>query len=145
MYIRIFNQKDIRWWRHQMETFSTVTGHLCGEFAGSFHVFFDLRLNKRLSKQSWGWWFETISCPLWRHCNEHGENVGLLYRSLSYWQPPGRPVTNFFTATILLFQEAICGKTKQNKDIHNKRCICFISMYKINIQNIQHVSLHRSF
>ena len=44
-----------------------VTGHLCGEFTGpvevptqkpatrSFGVFFDLRLNKRLSKQSWGW------------------------------------------------------------------------------------------
>ena len=28
-----------------------------------------LRLNKRLSKQSWGWWFETLSCALWRHCN----------------------------------------------------------------------------
>ena len=25
----------------------------------SFDVFFDLRLNKRLSKQPWGWWFET--------------------------------------------------------------------------------------
>ena len=35
----------------------------------SFDVFFDLRLNKRLSKQSWGWWFETLSCPLWRHRN----------------------------------------------------------------------------
>ena len=31
--------------------------------------FFDLRLNKRLSKQSWGWCFETLSRPLWRHCN----------------------------------------------------------------------------
>ena len=35
----------------------------------SFDVFFDLRLNKRLSKQSWDWWFETQSCSLWRHCN----------------------------------------------------------------------------
>ena len=35
----------------------------------SFDAFFDLRLNKRLSKQSWGWWFETPSCPLWRHSN----------------------------------------------------------------------------
>ena len=26
-------------------------------------------LDKRLSKQSWGWWFETPSCPLWRHSN----------------------------------------------------------------------------
>ena len=35
----------------------------------SFYVFFDLRLDKRLSKQPWGWWFETPSCSLWRHCN----------------------------------------------------------------------------
>ena len=35
----------------------------------SFDVFFDLSLNKRLSIQSWGWWFDTPSCPLWRHCN----------------------------------------------------------------------------
>ena len=59
-----------------------VTGPLCGEFTGpgefptqrpvtrSFDVFFDLRLNKRLSKQPWGWWFETLSWSLWRHGNE---------------------------------------------------------------------------
>ena len=35
----------------------------------SFGVFFDLRLNERLSKQSWGCWFETPSGPLWRHSN----------------------------------------------------------------------------
>ena len=35
----------------------------------SFGVFFDLRLNKRLSKQWWGWWLETLSRPLWRHRN----------------------------------------------------------------------------
>ena len=59
-----------------------VTGPLCGEFTGpgefptqrpvtrSFDVFFHLRLNKRLSKQPWGWWFETPSWSLWRHCND---------------------------------------------------------------------------
>ena len=59
-----------------------VTGPLCGEFTGpgefptqrpvtrGFDVFFDLRLNKRLSKQSWGWWFETLSSSLWRHRND---------------------------------------------------------------------------
>ena len=36
----------------------------------SFDVFFDLLLDKRLSKQSWGWWFETPSCPLWRYFND---------------------------------------------------------------------------
>ena len=35
-----------------------------------FDVFFDVRLNKRFSKQSLGWWFETPSHPLWRHCND---------------------------------------------------------------------------
>ena len=59
-----------------------VTGPLCGEFTGpgefptqrpvtrSFDVIFDLRLNKRLSKHWWGWWFETPSWPLWRQCND---------------------------------------------------------------------------
>ena len=74
----------IPWWRHQMETFSALLA-ICagnspvpGEFptqrpvTRSFDVFFDLRLNKRLSKQSWGWWFETLSRPLWRHCNDSG-------------------------------------------------------------------------
>ena len=47
-----------------------VTGPLCGEFTvyrwiplkkpvtRSFNIYFDLRLNKLLSKQSWGWWLE---------------------------------------------------------------------------------------
>ena len=34
------------------------------------YVFFDLRPNKQLSKHWWGWWFETPSRPLWRHCND---------------------------------------------------------------------------
>ena len=65
-----------------METFSALLA-ICagnspvpGEFPTqrpvrrSFDVYFDLRPNKRLSKQSWGWWFETQSRPLWRHRNE---------------------------------------------------------------------------
>ena len=35
----------------------------------SFDIFFDLCMNKQLSKQSWGWWPRTPSRPLWRHCN----------------------------------------------------------------------------
>ena len=62
-----------------METFSALLA-ICagnssvpGEFPAkrpvtrSFDVFFDLRLHGRLSKHSSGWWFETPSCPLWRH------------------------------------------------------------------------------
>ena len=58
-----------------------ITCPLCREFTGpgelpaqrpvtqSFDVFFDLRLNKRLSKQPWDWWFEMPSWSLWRQCN----------------------------------------------------------------------------
>ena len=68
-------------WRHQIETFSPLlaicagNSPVTGEFPAqrpvthSFGVFFDLRLNKQLSKQSWGWWFETPLRPLWRHSN----------------------------------------------------------------------------
>ena len=50
---------------------STVTGDFPAQrpVTRNFDVFFDLRLNKRFSKQSWGWWFETPSRPLWRHSN----------------------------------------------------------------------------
>ena len=39
----------------------------------SFDVFSDQRLNKPLSKQSQGWWLETPSGLLWRHCNAQGD------------------------------------------------------------------------
>ena len=65
------------WWRHQMEIFSAllaicagnspVPGEFPSQVTRSFAVFFDLRPNKRLSKQWWGWRFETLSSPLWRH------------------------------------------------------------------------------
>ena len=50
---------------------SPVTGEFPSQrpVTRSFDVFFDLRLNKRLSKQSRRRWFETPSCSLWRHCN----------------------------------------------------------------------------
>ena len=45
----------------------------------SFDFYFDLRLNKRLSKQSWGCWFETLPRPLWRHCNDFNSLRPRLY------------------------------------------------------------------
>ena len=78
---------DDRWhlsvtWCHQMETFSALLA-VCagnspvpGEFPAqrpvmrSFDVFFDLRLNKQLRRQSWGWWCKTQSRSLWRHRND---------------------------------------------------------------------------
>ena len=88
------------WWCHQMETFSALLA-LCagnspvtGEFHSqrpvtpSFDVFFDLRLNKWLSKQWWGWWFEMPSHPLWLHCNE-----GMSVLGMSFEQFVSRDIT----------------------------------------------------
>ena len=72
----------LSWWRHQVETFSALLA-LCGEFTGHRWIpltkasdaelwcfFFGLCLNKQLSKQSRGCWFETPSRPSGRHCND---------------------------------------------------------------------------
>ena len=52
-----------------------VTGHLCGEFTGPRWIPCTKASDAELwcflwsasSKQSWGWWFETLPRPLWRH------------------------------------------------------------------------------
>ena len=92
------------WWRHQMGTFSALLA-LCagnspvpGEFPAqrpvtrSFDVFFNLRPNKRLSKQSWGWWFEMPSHPSWRHCNV------LTRRETFKWWDLGRLIRGLTTS-----------------------------------------------
>ena len=92
---KLVHDDVIKW-----KPFIRVTGHLCGEFTGpgefpsqrpvtrSFDVFFDLCLNKQLSKHTWGGWFETPSCPLWRHSDEKGlqrsKSVGITYSILRY-------------------------------------------------------------
>ena len=86
------------WWRHQMETFSALLA-LCagnssvtGEFPAqrpvtrSLDVFFDLHLNKQLSKQSWGWCFQMPLRSLWRHCNVMWICVMCdLFSQIQYW------------------------------------------------------------
>ena len=90
-YIAILLNSNEDWWRgvnvstwrpHQMETFSALLAFFEGNspVTGEFHsrrpvtrscdVFFDLRLNKRLSNPTRRWWLETPSRSLWRHCNE---------------------------------------------------------------------------
>ena len=98
------------WWRHQMETFSALlvlcagNSPVTGEFPSqrpvtrSFDVFFDLRLNKQLSKQSRCRWFETPSRPLLRHCNV----IGLLW--LPIWHAHTHAFANQEEFLDLLFK-----------------------------------------
>ena len=72
----MINHDDVIKWKHFFSLLALCAGNfpVTGEFPAqrpvrrSFDAFFDLRLNKRLYKQSWGW-FETPSLPLRRHCN----------------------------------------------------------------------------
>ena len=95
-----------------------VTGPLCGEFTGSgefptqrpvtrsFDVFFDLRLNKRLSKQPWGWWFETPSRSLLRQCNISDSHWRTLCR---FCHAPINVTHNLHSHTVLSIR---CGGTR---------------------------------
>ena len=72
---------EIHLWRHQMETCpfywpfvrgmhrSPVNYPHKGRWWGDLILFFHLRLNERLSNQSWVWRFEALSRSLWRPCN----------------------------------------------------------------------------
>ena len=66
----MMTSSNARYWPFVWEIhWSPVNSPAQGPATRNFDVFFDLRLNKRLNKQSWGWWLETLSHPLWRHCN----------------------------------------------------------------------------
>ena len=55
----IYIDEYLPWWRHQMETFSALLALCDGQWCGSLMFSLICALNKRLSKQSHGWWFET--------------------------------------------------------------------------------------
>ena len=109
IYIQIQSILSKTWWNANI---FRVTGPLCGEFTGhrwipaqrpvtrSFDVFFDLRLIKRLSTQSRGWWFETPSRPLWRHKTYHSLPTRLRYYA-SFVQSIPCCVLNFLISRAL--------------------------------------------
>ena len=69
---------DVFKWKHFPRYWSFVRGihrspvnsHSKGQRRGALMFSLICALDKRLSEQSWGWWFETPSRSLWRHCNE---------------------------------------------------------------------------
>ena len=97
-----------------METFSALLAlcernpPLTGGFPSqrpvtqSFGVFFDLRMNKRLSKQSGRRWFEMPSCSLWRHFNKIGKSQKTHHIAPSprgtrsvYWEYLGETIARY--------------------------------------------------
>ena len=95
-----------------------VTGHFCAgnnppppppppppqrPVTRSFDVFFDLCLNKCLSKQSWRQWFETPSRLLWRHSNANASAYHLNPSRPSHHivaKPLSEPIAHFMMGNI---------------------------------------------
>ena len=106
---------------------SPVTGEFPAQWpvTRSVDVFFDLRPNKPLSKQWWGWWFETPSRPLWRHCNIiHGQWYGKHFCIVmsSFFQkmiidgiPTGQTGCNYFF---------LCSRELRWKIRHSEESYC---------------------
>ena len=109
-----------------MEAFSALltlcagSSPVSGEFPAqrpvtrSFDVFFDLRLIKRLSKHSPGWWFETLSCPLWRHCNVVSSNALFAVLRSHYVTNAEIPIFSSFNMFILIDTLIVCTSTESS-------------------------------
>ena len=83
---------DVIKWKHFPRYWWFVRG-IHRPVTRSFGGFFDLRLNNRLSKKSWGWWFETPSFSLWHHCNDKRD--GMIY---GICRDPNASVRNGFVS-----------------------------------------------
>ena len=66
---------DVIKWKHFPRNWPFVRG---------IHRWIDLRLNKRLSKQSRGWWFETPSRSLWRQRRAYWNYPPVIISSLGH-------------------------------------------------------------
>ena len=100
---------------------SQVTEELLSErpVTRSFDIFFDLRLNKRLSKQTRCWRFDTPSRPLWRHCNAS------MFCEMTWWYTPlAWPTTDYKTHELCYQTSGNCFylKFKTAYDMTAARC-----------------------
>ena len=93
----------------------------------SLDIFFDLRLNKQVSKQSWGWWFEMLSCPIWRHCNaDLWRDVNPNYDIRNISEP--QHYTMWYSTVSSLIKIII----RSELDIeHNEHCIAYFFIWSI--------------
>ena len=73
----LLRHDDVLKWKHFPRYWSFVRGihrspvnsSLKGQWRGALMFSLICVWINGVSIQSWGWWFETLSCPSWRHCN----------------------------------------------------------------------------
>ena len=122
-----------------METFSALltfcagNSPVPGEFPAqrpvtrSFDVFFELHVNKQLSKQSPGWWFETPSGSLWRQCNVLC--YALLWSCtdllICIWRCCLHNGVHFVSAAMCWIKSVLFNALHDNKDFKQHQTISF--------------------
>ena len=105
---------------------SPITGEFPSQrpLTRNFDVFFDLRLTKRLSKQSCGWWSEMPLRSLWRHCNV--TSIKHIQNTTMYNAVPHRRCGSYF-------QSIIFKLNLQNKGLGTRHKIAFGECHKISL------------
>ena len=116
-------KKPSQWARNYCDYFCARNSLVTGKFpaqrqvTGRFGVLFHLLLNKRMSKQWWGWWFKAPSCPVWCHCNVqwllNGEGHLLCIRQTE------RLSTSLATATPPCWHQCKCQFIKAFIKVHS--------------------------
>ena len=135
------------WWRHQMEAFSALLAICAGNSPGpgefpaqrpvtrSFDVFFDLRLNKRLSKHSWGWWFETPSYTRFTFCCFFISSSGLLLvsRNQIYQSHSDGPTLRYMVEQFIWIPHKLwysLNKTKRGREREREKIEIILNWFK---------------
>ena len=92
-----------------------------GQGRGSLMFSLICALNGRLSKHSWGWWFETPMRSLWRHCNETSKSA----MSLSGSALLESPIKLYICVSILFEKKPKQTKTKDHRSFFRWRILWY--------------------
>ena len=104
---------------------SPVNSPRKGQWRGALMFSLICALNKRLSKQSWGWWFETPSRSLWRHCNDLADGNLILLVPVDC---AARPCYSFTTSDEIQFWTPLQWRHNERNGVSNHRRLhCLLS------------------
>ena len=127
---------------------SPVTGEFPSQrpVTRSFDVFFDLRLNKRLSKQTQGWWFETPSGSLWRHCNVIAYSLVITFTAAGYCIAKVEGILDFespLASYVYLNDDIGCFEGILRKIYllyRDRTVVCVYWLYWVAVENIMYLN-----
>ena len=133
-----FTRSPVTWWCHQMETFPRYWPFVRGIHRSRWiprTKASDAELwcilwsapEKRLSKQPWGWWFETPSWSLWCHWTENWRWHGLVKQIIDFDQ-----IGRFRTVTPVWIHHWLRNDTQSLKQHRRGALLIFKVIHQIS-------------